>query len=348
MTTSTPPLPGEPSAWQGGGFGLALTSDRPLLTPARTPLCGEALKLRRVQARTLREAWQQPSEDQLWRAIFPDGAHVSVEEGAAGEHRILYGERALYELSADRQVVRWALEGSDATAQHGDAQHDATAQHGDAQHDAAAQRFLLDTVLWWTAMMRGFELLHASAVTLAGQVLAVVGATGAGKTSIAIELVDRGACLFADDVIALRHEPAGICIYPGPPVMNVPDAAHERAASWATPIASFSDQEETWMAVDRTVEEPASLSAVVVLDRAASNGLAIRRLPSSPLSLMRWAWGLASTGARGRRSFETFADLAESVPAYHLSAHPEVSSHRIAELVADTCIRGARMLVEEH
>ena len=332
MTASIPPPGGEPSAWQGGGFGLALASDQPLLTPARTPLCGESLKLRRVQARTLREAWQQPSEEQLWRAMFPDGALVGVEQGAAGEHRILYGERAggraLYELSADRQVVRWALEGSEAAA-----------QHDDAQHDAATQRFLLDTVLWWTAMMRGFELLHASAVTLAGQVLAIVGGTGAGKTSTAIELVDRGAGLFADDVLALRREPDGICIYPGPPVMNVPDAARERAAGWATPIASFSDQEETWMAVDRAAGEPASLSALVVLDRAASNGLEIRRLPPSPLSLMRWAWGVRSTGARGRGCFETFADLAESVPAYHLSAQPDAPSSIIAELIASTCVR---------
>jgi hypothetical protein len=301
--------------------------------------------LRRVQAFTLKEAWQGPSEEQLWRAMFPDGALVSVDQGAAGEHRILYDQRAggqaLYELSADRRVVRWALEGSDAATPHDNAQHDAATPHDNAQHDAAAQRFLLDTVLWWTAMMRGFELLHASAVTLAGQVLAIVGGTGAGKTSLAIELLDRGGGLFADDVLALRREPDGICIYPGPPVMNVPDAARERTVGWATPIASFSDQEETWMAVDRTVGEPASLSALVVLDRTASSGLAIRRLPSSPLSLMQWAWGVRSTGARGRECFETFADLAESVPAYHLSARPDVSGNLIAELIASTCATGA-------
>jgi hypothetical protein len=323
MTTSSRPRSGGSSLWRGGGFGLAVASDQPLLTPARRPLCGEPLKLRRVQARTLREAWQQPSEEQLWRTRFPDGALVSVERGTAGEHRILYGERdggrALYELSADRRLVRWALEGS----------------------DAAAQRFLLDTVLWWTAMMRGFELLHASAVTLAGRVLAIAGATGAGKTSLAIELMDRGAGLFADDVLALRRESAGIRVYPGPPVMNVPDAARGRVAGWATPIASFSDQEETWMAVEETAGEPASLSALIVLDRAAGNGLEMRRLPASPLSLMQWTWGLTGTGARSRESFETFADLAEGVPAYRLSARPDVSSGRIAELIASTCASGA-------
>jgi hypothetical protein len=348
MTTSIPTRFGEPSVWRGGGFGLALASDQPLLPPARAPLCGEPLKLRRVQARTLREAWQRPSEEQLWRTRFPDGALVGVARGPAGEHRILYGGRAgalaLYELSADRRVVRWALEGSSAAAQPGAAvQHDDAAAHDDAaQHDAAAQRFLLDTVLWWTAMMRGFELLHASAVTLASRVLAIAGGTGAGKTSLAIELMDRGASLFADDVLVLRREPTGIRIYPGPPVMNVPDASRERAAGWATPIASFSDQEETWMAVDRTAGEPASLSALIVLDRAASGGLAIRRLPSSPLSLMQWTWGLTSTEARSRESFETLADLAEGVPAYHLSAQPDVSSDTIAELIASTCASGAR------
>jgi len=171
-------------------------------------------------------------EKVLWNTRFPDGADVKVTEGAGGEHRSVYAEHTVFVLSPDRGRVDWA---------------------SSSGNQASVQRFLLDTVLWWTALTRGFELLHASAVKLGSQVLAIVGGTGAGKTSLAIELIDRGATLFADDVLALRREQEGVVIYPGPAVMNVPDASRELTQDWATPIAPFRDQGETWMAVDRTV-----------------------------------------------------------------------------------------------
>lgn len=107
---------------------------------------------------------------------FPDGAQVTVERGAQDEHRVRYGDRALYELSSDRKLVRWAQPSPDGI----------DAPSALAQRDAAAQRFLLDTVLWWTALARGFELLHASSVVLGDQLIAILGPTGAGKTSLAI------------------------------------------------------------------------------------------------------------------------------------------------------------------
>jgi HPr kinase/phosphorylase len=256
----------------------------------------------------------------LWHTRFPDGAQVTVEQGAQGEHRVRYAGKALYELSADRRLVRWALDSSDATA----------------QHDATAQRFLLDTVLWWTALARGFELLHASAVQLGDQLVAILGGTGAGKTSLAIELMGRGATLFCDDVLALRRERTGVVAYPGPPVMNVPDASRELTQDWATPIAPFADQHETWMAIDRTARKPASLSTAIVVDRSPRNDLAIRRMPPTPLTLMASAWGLTNIGAPARKSFDIFADLAEHAPAYHLSAGMDVSPAVIAELITST------------
>ncbi len=150
-------------------------------------------------------------------------------------------------------------------------------------------------------------------------------------------MIEHGATLFADDVLALRRADDGVLAYPGPALMNVPDAARESAQAWATPIAPFAEQNETWMAVDRASAQPASLSAVIALDRFSENELQMLKLEPSPLTLMSHAWGLTDTGARGQRSFETFADLAESVASYHLSAQAEASPEVIAKLVLDTC-----------
>src|SRR3954453_11560833 len=67
------------------------------------------------------------------------------------------------------------------------------------------QRFLVGRVLPWAAVLRGREVLHASARPPARRALAVVGPTGPGKTSLAIELVRGGAGFLTDDVLALER-----------------------------------------------------------------------------------------------------------------------------------------------
>jgi len=118
--------------------------------------------------------------------------------------------------------------------------------------------------------------------------------------------------------------------------MNVPDASRELTQDWATPIAPFADQHETWMAVDRAARQPASLSAAIVIDRSPQNALEIRRLPPNPLTLMTSTWGLTNTGAPAHKSFQIFADLAENAPAYHLSAPTDIPPAVIAELITST------------
>jgi hypothetical protein len=314
MPPESTPTPTDEVCWSGDGFGLAVISDTPLLVPGRKPRCGEPLELIRVSAETLKQAWQAPSAEVLWQTRFPDGAQVTVERSAQDEHRVCYGDRALYELSADRRLVRWALDGGEAA-------------------NTAAQRFLLDTVLWWTALARGFELLHASSVILGDQLIAILGPTGAGKTSLAIELMNRGATLFCDDVLTLRHESTGVVAYPGPAVMNVPDASLHLAQGWATPIAPFADQHETWMAIDRAARTPAPPSAAIIIDRAPQNDLSIHHLPQNPLTLIPWTWGLTNIGPSARKSFQIFANLAEHIPAYHLSAPTDIPPAVIAELI---------------
>jgi serine kinase of HPr protein (carbohydrate metabolism regulator) len=47
--------------------------------------------------------------------------------------------------------------------------------------------------------------LHATTVAIAGQAVAIRGPAGAGKSDLALRLIDRGAALIADDVTLLRE-----------------------------------------------------------------------------------------------------------------------------------------------
>lgn len=71
------------------------------------------------------------------------------------------------------------------------------------------------------ASLRGMEVLHASAVVTGGSAIAFTGHSGAGKTSLAIHLVDQGASLLADDVVALSVQPHGLAAHPGVRFANV-------------------------------------------------------------------------------------------------------------------------------
>ncbi|WP_425073911.1 HPr kinase/phosphorylase [Sagittula sp. S175] len=54
------------------------------------------------------------------------------------------------------------------------------------------------------------EVVHATAVALDGRGLLICGASGSGKSSLALELMSRGAVLVSDDRTILRREGADV------------------------------------------------------------------------------------------------------------------------------------------
>ena len=49
-------------------------------------------------------------------------------------------------------------------------------------------------------------LLHASCVAIRGRAVLLTGASGAGKSDLALRLIDRGAVLVSDDQVELRAD----------------------------------------------------------------------------------------------------------------------------------------------
>ena len=48
--------------------------------------------------------------------------------------------------------------------------------------------------------------LHAGCVAIGGRAVLIFGASGSGKSDLAMRLIDRGAALVADDYVSLRAE----------------------------------------------------------------------------------------------------------------------------------------------
>lgn len=66
----------------------------------------------------------------------------------------------------------------------------------------------------------GDHILHASAVALGQNGLLITGASGAGKSSLALQLIALGASLVADDRVCVRRDPEGALVMSCPPTIN--------------------------------------------------------------------------------------------------------------------------------
>lgn len=62
---------------------------------------------------------------------------------------------------------------------------------------------------------------HASAVAVAGRGLLITGATGAGKTTLALEMIALGAVLVGDDRIRVTAGPGGLMLSASPAIAGL-------------------------------------------------------------------------------------------------------------------------------
>jgi hypothetical protein len=92
----------------------------------------------------------------------------------------------------------------------------------------AWQRLLVAQALPFAALLQGLEALHASAVGWEGGAVALNGPSGAGKTSVALELCRLGACFLADDVVALEPRDGELLAHPGTPLAGLDRGEAER------------------------------------------------------------------------------------------------------------------------
>lgn len=132
------------------------------------------------------------------------------------------------------------------------------------------RRFLVGQVLPLAALLRGFEILHASAVVVEDNVVVFAGPPRAGKSSVAAQLTLRGATLVADDVVSIERQGDVVIAHPGTPMIGL---RHEERALWSTadlqvlgvPVAER--DAETLIAARHFSNRPCRLRVVYLLDR---------------------------------------------------------------------------------
>jgi len=231
-------------------FGLDVEAATPLsfLRHAVAKPTGRPLSISVHPDETARERWPQGSE-LICDERLPGGAvNYRIEAHPDSGYLVSGPEYGAHLLSADGRHLRCFPEGTP---------------------DGGWQRMLVAQVLPFAALLHGLEVFHASAVVQGGEVIALLGPSRAGKTSLALELCARGASFMADDVLALETRDGALFAHPGSPVAGVA-LEHERGQQ----DNAADDQVIALNARERIVqvvgaEEPAALGTLLFLDRKA-------------------------------------------------------------------------------
>jgi hypothetical protein len=102
----------------------------------------------------------------------------------------------------------------------------------------------------------GKESLHACVVERGGHGLAVLGTSGAGKSTTALRLIELGFRVVADDLLVFGQ---GFQAIPGPPFIRLrPDQAEGQAGQW--------DSAGKFRCAVPTCDQPIPINQIVVLD----------------------------------------------------------------------------------
>ncbi len=248
-------------------FGLAVTSDLPLpLPPDAGPATVEV-----VGGRVL------PHGELLWQAP-PPLAFACRRDGSG---IVLDWPTARFRVDPDRVVV-------------------------DAHDDRDAVALLIPAVWSVVLAQHGCEALHGCAVARDGRAIAVLGASGTGKSTAALALLDRGWELVTDDLLAL--DPGGRAL-PGPPFVRLcPDRAGGRGGEF--------DAGGKIRVPAPVLSDPVPVAAVVVLGDGYDRCVPIRGAAAAAALLDQIYSPMMTHRGQSRRRFELALGLVAGVPIY--------------------------------
>jgi hypothetical protein len=292
-------------------FGLALRSSFPL--PGMT--AGEAeqgslpLDLNLVAPAELDAAWSGSRSAGPWRGKLGDGHELTIAWGEAGDLLFDYSGGAKFLFDPSRPQLACAP--LDPAA-------------------LAWQRVLFSRVLPNLALAYGCEAVHAAAVETPRGVVAIAAPSGTGKSSLATELMRRGASLFADDVLLLSRRDGSVLAHPGSPHTNL---GGESESGWLGEVlAEFGD--ERWISVRKASRKVSRVAAIALLEREGGMPLAVSPLAASPLTLAPHMLGLPDDEpGREASRFALYSDLVESTALLRLTGGEGDEPAALADLL---------------
>lgn len=209
MTGSGRAYPPRGERYRCSAFGLTVESDWPLAgSAAAAPGAKDpttVTRVRRLPSAVIDEVWRHSAE-RILEHRRDDGAVAFTVDHSPEHYRFRLEGFGRYLVSVDGTSIVCELGAADL------------------DH---LERFVLAHALPVAAVLRGYEVLHASAIATDGGAVAFAGASGAGKTHLATKLITRGGVFLTDDVLAVQASDDHVLAHPGPALMAI---RHDDAA----------------------------------------------------------------------------------------------------------------------
>lgn len=144
--------------------------------------------------------------------------------------------------------------------------------HRDPQAVAGLESVVLGGMgLATVLMLRGHLLLHASAVSVEGRAIAVVGRSGMGKSTVATLLCDAGGRMVTDDVLRVDLLPDQVVVQRGSSEARLRPAARAAAPEGAPVRQTPDDRSAVSLPPVDADEVPLDLVVVPYPDRSATD-----------------------------------------------------------------------------
>ena len=193
--------------------------------------------------------------------------------------------------------------------------------------------YLLGPVMGFVLLLRGIHSLHASAVAVGGQAIALVGPAGAGKSTTAAAFATLGYRVLSDDVAALAPrggdfyvQPAYPCIRLWPEAVEalfgVPDALPLLTPNWDKRYLDLDNGSHQFQL------DPLPLAAVYVFGERSADSAAPRVEAMSPNDALIALTGnayvpyLKDKAARAQE-FELLRQIVASIPVRRVIPHAD-------------------------
>jgi hypothetical protein len=309
---------GNHGGWSGRAFGLAFEGTLGLESVVETSAPKRAdTRLDLVSRTELDRRWRSAQPRRVFERRLGDGrVGLSVERDDELGFRVWAPRHGCYLVSPDGRRVVGAPPAGPAWRW---------------------ERLVIAQVLPLAAVLRGKDVLHASAVALHDRAVAFMGRSGAGKTTLAGRIVANGARLVTDDVLAVDRTRQEVVVHRGAAVARI-DAAQLRDMSQSErrALGPVRARGEKWHVSPPLAPPRLPLALTYHLVRPADvDGVEIAAVdPYDPALLLGNAFlPYVTDPERLRRLLDVCAAVAETTPLYEVRVGPRTASTDVAAAV---------------
>jgi hypothetical protein len=142
--------------------------------------------------------------------------------------------------------------------------------------------YLLGQVLSFSLLARGLEPMHATSVLVNGSAVAFLGDCGAGKSTLAAILVERGYCLITDDVLVVRFDGDRVIAHSGLGRLKLTPESADAVflGRRGIPMNRFTQKMVVPLGTDQQMSKPSPLRTAYVIGDRSDNSSVV----TSPLT----------------------------------------------------------------